>query len=240
MIPTTVLVKLATLGLSEQQAEAVGEMLSQVEAATRDASEEVIEKSREKARARLQKWKDKQPQNVLKRSKTLRNAENNSHEGVTRGEDNLQTKKISGQEEKKDTSPPARSKRGERIPENFSPDIEAAVSEGLSRPEAERQARSFCDYWRAKPGKDGLKLDWQATWRVWYRRHLSSAAAPPRHSADPPHRMDRVNAILDEMQGKSHVPQHPGPNIDGSVERTDWSGTPNLVQLHAVSARGRS
>jgi uncharacterized protein YdaU (DUF1376 family) len=27
----------------------------------------------------------------------------------------------------------------------------------------------FRDYWIAKPGKDGTKLDWQATWRNWVR-----------------------------------------------------------------------
>jgi hypothetical protein len=27
----------------------------------------------------------------------------------------------------------------------------------------------FCDYWRAKPGKDGRKVDWVATWRNWMR-----------------------------------------------------------------------
>jgi len=29
---------------------------------------------------------------------------------------------------------------------------------------------SFRDYWIAKPGKDGVKLDWSATWRNWVRR----------------------------------------------------------------------
>lgn len=27
----------------------------------------------------------------------------------------------------------------------------------------------FSDHWRAKPGKDGSKLDWTATWRNWVR-----------------------------------------------------------------------
>jgi uncharacterized protein YdaU (DUF1376 family) len=27
----------------------------------------------------------------------------------------------------------------------------------------------FADYWNAKPGKDGVKLDWLATWRNWVR-----------------------------------------------------------------------
>lgn len=28
---------------------------------------------------------------------------------------------------------------------------------------------AFRDYWIAKPGKDGIKLDWLATWRNWCR-----------------------------------------------------------------------
>lgn len=168
-------------------------------AAVRTAEQQkdaAIEQSRAKARARVQKWRDNKGEtsrNVIQRSETGKNVSSR----LTRGEDNLQTKKISGQEEKKDTSPPARSKRGERIPEDFSPDIEAAVSEGLPRQEAERQARSFCDYWRAKPGKDGLKLDWQATWRVWYRRSLSRP--PSQRTSDPPQRgvMGAANRILE-------------------------------------------
>lgn len=111
-----------------------------------------------------------------------------SHEaGDARGVDNLLTSKITGKEEKKErTSPTARSNRGERIPDDFQPDIDAAVSEGLSRLDAERQARSFCDYWRAKPGKDGLKLDWPATWRVWYRRNLPAESA--QRGTSPPNR----------------------------------------------------
>lgn len=34
----------------------------------------------------------------------------------------------------------------------------------------------FKDYWTAKPGKDGTKLDWQATWRNWVRNEKQGAA----------------------------------------------------------------
>lgn len=30
-------------------------------------------------------------------------------------------------------------------------------------------AADFADFWHAKPGKDGRKTDWQATWRRWVR-----------------------------------------------------------------------
>jgi len=163
-----------------------------------------------------------------------------SHDAsVARGEDNLQTKDTSGKEEKKVASPSARPSRGSRIPDDFQPDIDAAVSEGVPRIEAERQARSFCDYWRAKPGAGGLKLDWPATWRVWYRRNISP---PPKPQATaPPSHMAEVNSILDRIvQGESNAPQHGNQTIDGSYARTDRGGAANLVQFDAVATRYRS
>jgi hypothetical protein len=36
---------------------------------------------------------------------------------------------------------------------------------GLRRSENDK----FKDYWRAKPGREGVKIDWDATWRNWMR-----------------------------------------------------------------------
>jgi hypothetical protein len=41
----------------------------------------------------------------------------------------------------------------------------------------------FADYWRAKPGKDGVKSDWLATWRNWIRREVGTQPAAPSGSA---------------------------------------------------------
>lgn len=35
--------------------------------------------------------------------------------------------------------------------------------------DGKREHERFTDYWQAKPGKDGRKLDWPATWRNWMR-----------------------------------------------------------------------
>lgn len=77
---------------------------------------------------------------------------------------------------------------------------------------------------------------------AWLDRKQNSAHSPPaqRTSPDPPHPMHRVNAILDEIQGKPHAAQSQPHTIDGSFERADRSSAPNLVQFHAVSAWGRS
>lgn len=192
---------------------------------------DALDKRRKSDAERQARKREKDASHVTSRDVTVTVS---SHEAsVTRGEDNLQTTEITGKEEKKVASPSARPSRGSRIPDDFYPDIEAAVSEGVPRLEAERQARSFCDYWRSKPGAGGLKLDWPATWRVWYRRNIP-AVSKPQATAPPPGQ--DFNAILDAIQGKPHVPQHSGPAFDGSYERTDRGSAPNLVQLHAVSS----
>lgn len=42
-----------------------------------------------------------------------------------------------------------------------------ATGKGLSNGRIEREAERFRDFWLAKPGKDGVKADWEATWRNW-------------------------------------------------------------------------
>lgn len=57
----------------------------------------------------------------------------------------------------------------------------------------------FCDYWLAKPGKDGRKLDWVATWRNWMRN--AEERYTPRPSGRPSEPTsttnDRVQQALD-------------------------------------------
>lgn len=55
MIPSSVMMKLATIGLSVEQAEAVASMLSEVEAATKTESESSIEARRSADRARAKR-----------------------------------------------------------------------------------------------------------------------------------------------------------------------------------------
>ena len=35
---------------------------------------------------------------------------------------------------------------------------------------------NFIDYWLARPGKQALKLDWDATWRIWMRKEGKALA----------------------------------------------------------------
>ena len=63
-------------------------------------------------------------------------------------------------------------KRAARLPAGFIPD-EASRAKILSDfPDIDLRLEhdKFVDYWTAKPGKDGVKLDWDATWRNWMRK----------------------------------------------------------------------
>lgn len=177
--------KLAALGLNNDQMAGVLEIFED-DAAVRKA----------KVKVRVDKWRSKNKpvtlRNVTERSVTSPNVT----ERLARVEGNTSTQEITEKEvRKKDTSPPARSTRGSRIPDDFKPDIEAAVAEGLSRQEAERQALSFCDYWRAKPGAAALKLDWPATWRTWFRRRLDER--PQNRSTAPPRKRNYADVAAD-------------------------------------------
>jgi hypothetical protein len=173
------------------------------------------EERKEKGRVRWHKWKQTKVTNVSQRLPTAANASQQLAPDPAPVEDNLLPKKISGQEENKEgASPAARSRRGSPIPDDFLPDIEAAVADGLSRQAAELMAKNFVDYWHAKPGKEGLKLDWPATWRVWYRRDLSPAnrsGAPPRQA-----RRNFADVAMDRMNG--HGPKGVF-STDGDAER---------------------
>lgn len=61
--------------------------------------------------------------------------------------------------------------RGERLSANWLPEPEELDWAAKQRPDLcpASEADRFRDYWLAKPGKDGVKLDWKATWRNWIR-----------------------------------------------------------------------
>lgn len=117
---------------------------------------------------RTRKWREKQrhqasqnvtcdtgnstPSNVTERHK--------ASQGVTSDNAPLSSLKIDNR------------KRGERLPENWAPrdaDRAFAKSLGWSEAQIDSEAANFRDYWIAKPGTGGCKLDWPATWRKWIR-----------------------------------------------------------------------
>lgn len=69
----------------------------------------------------------------------------------------------------------ARSPSGSRLPDGWSPTEEDLSWARQERPgvDLRSETEAFRDYWKAKAGKDGVKLDWSATWRNWIRRSNS-------------------------------------------------------------------
>lgn len=57
-----------------------------------------------------------------------------------------------------------------------------------SEEQVHRIAENFRDYWIAKSGKDAVKRDWKATWRMWVRRESDQAAARAASTARPQRR----------------------------------------------------
>ena len=58
-------------------------------------------------------------------------------------------------------------KSGQQVPDEWR---QWAIDQRYKPRDVREQADSFSDYWAGKPGKDGVKLDWEATWRNWMRK----------------------------------------------------------------------
>lgn len=79
----------------------------------------------------------------------------------------------------------SRPDKGTRLPSNWQPsddDCSAAQAEGLTDDQIHRESAKFRDYWLAKPGAGGVKLDWPATWRNWVRRAADDGRTGPSGS----------------------------------------------------------
>lgn len=66
-------------------------------------------------------------------------------------------------------------RRGSRIDEWAPNDIDAEFCSALGLHTKQTYAK-FRDYWIAKPGQAGVKLDWPATWRNWCRAEAERGA----------------------------------------------------------------
>jgi hypothetical protein len=73
-------------------------------------------------------------------------------------------------------------RRGSRIPVEWLPSSDGhnfALHEGFSVSEIDREVQKFRDYWTAKAGAGGTKLDWDATWRQWVRNSADRSGKTP-------------------------------------------------------------
>jgi hypothetical protein len=131
---------------------------------------------------------------------TPRNSENASLSKKDKKEDIKEEREaLSEQFHRKPTT------RGHRLPDDWQPapadDATAIALIGPDRRAAELE--KFRDHWRQQAGAKGVKADWDATWRNWFRR---AAEFRPRHG--PParpltqHQRDREESkeILNDLQ----------------------------------------
>jgi hypothetical protein len=96
------------------------------------------------------------------------------------------TKSMANQEQEQEQeqekkAPSAKSPRGTALPKDWTLPDDWETWARTERPDlnALAVADEFRDYWVAKPGKDGRKADWQATWRNWVRNQRTQTHRPP-------------------------------------------------------------
>jgi len=77
--------------------------------------------------------------------------------------------------------------RGTRLPDDWYPSDELKAWSSKERPDLDLATiiEAFCDYWHAKPGKDGVKLDWDATFRNWVRNQRNGTRPVTSNASDP-------------------------------------------------------
>jgi hypothetical protein len=86
----------------------------------------------------------------------------------------------------KENPPTGVKRKGSRVTADHRPNIEAAVAEGMPQHVAHQEARKFVDHFLALPGEKGVKLDWDATWRNWFRRAAEYRGIPLHDATGPP------------------------------------------------------
>ena len=98
--------------------------------------------------------------------------------------------------------------RASRLPADWEPSFELCQWSRKERPDVDPKAElpRFRDYWVAKPGKDGRKTDWPATWRNWIRNVRASARAGPQQ---PPGKQEQ--AVVN-LQGLKNEPLNERPD----------------------------
>lgn len=77
-----------------------------------------------------------------------------------------------------------KAQRGTRIPANFAvtPEMREWAMANVPSLAGSRETEKFINFWRAKAGRDAVKLDWEATWRNWMLKAAEYAVPNGRAS----------------------------------------------------------
>lgn len=130
-------------------------------------------------------------------------------------------------------------KRGSRLPDDWQPDIEFAVSLGLSQAQSLNEAQKFREWWPAQPGQKGVKLDWSLTWKTWCRKAVERL--PAQRGQAPPSRPRTVAELaihrLETGQTTHEPPDEPDRRLGQSFGSGQAQG-PGVLELVAIAANG--
>lgn len=115
-----------------------------------------------------------------------------------------------------DTKPKVKTQRGSRLPADFLFPKEWADFCHQERPDLNIQKTfdSFKDYWVAKPGAGGVKLDWQATWRNWVRSQSAPKTFANKYDVahvttpTPPNQDAALRKIEEDAKKAAPIPEN--------------------------------
>lgn len=108
-------------------------------------------------------------------------------------------------------APPSETRpRGTRLPADWHPEplpSDFKTKHGLTDEHCAAELEQFRDYWAGAPGQKGVKLDWQATWRVWLRNSKTNRSrgspVPPRRTAFQTTMTNLAEIFADEPQAEN-------------------------------------
>lgn len=108
--------------------------------------------------------------------------------------------------------------RGARLPEDFSLSddlIEFAAKHGFAGDPLAGIFHDFKDYWHARAGPQGVKLDWPATWRRWIREEAKRGK--PKGNGNGPHRPNSLAIGLARLGEIADSIDRPEPVFEGGA-----------------------
>lgn len=103
------------------------------------------------------------------------------------------------------------SQRGSRLAKDFLFTGEWLAFCREQRPDLQpvQTFEQFKDYWCAKPGKDGVKLDWFATWRNWVRNQKAPKLNPADNIRTTVPPSNEPDAALEKIKADERITRPP-------------------------------
>lgn len=120
---------------------------------------------------------------------------------------------------KREANASPKKSRGTRLPGDWFLPVEWgewALSEGLGREAIRSEADKFKDYWNARAGPNGVKLDWQATWRNWIRSAKEKMHVTGTHRTNTTQGTKRPDPALEQIARLAGLGATPGDGRGGT------------------------